>query len=263
MTEENINIDTIEIEDIPVEDGQDIEVDVVAEATEEDIDLFDYTQYADNMVRLQVNGEEVVVPLKEAIAGYQRQSDYTRKTQELSEQKKQIQYAAALQEALEKDPATTLQLLQETYGLTNQYSNDDDWEATDWEDPSNQQLKSLEQRLAVFEQERAMTELERTIESLQARYGEAFDADEVVAKALATGSTDLEAVFKQIAFDKVFEKAAVSTKAKSEEESRLKAKRDAAIVSGGTSSKTTTPPASAAPKSVFEAFEQAKRTLNL
>jgi hypothetical protein len=263
MTEQNLNIDdSIETEDIPLE-GQDVEAEIGAEATEEEFDLFDYTQYADNKVRLQVNGEEVVVPLKEAIAGYQRQADYTRKTQELSEQKKQIQYAAALQEALEKDPVTTLQLLQETYGVNTQHLSDDDWGADEWEDPSNQQLKSLEQRLAVFEQERAMTELERTIESLQARYGEAFDADEVVAKALATGSTDLEAVFKQIAFDKVFEKAAVSSKAKTEEEARLKAKRDAAIVSGGTSGKANVPPPSAAPTSVFEAYEQAKRTLNL
>ena len=261
MTDENIN-DTIETVDTPI-DGQGVEAEVVAEATEEDIDLFDYTQYNDNFVRLQVDGEEVVVPLKEALAGYQRQADYTRKTQELSEQRKQIQYAAALQEALEKDPATTLQLLSETYGLTTQTSNDDDWEMTDWEDPSTQQLKSLEQRIAIFEQEKAMSELERTIESLQARYGEAFDADEVVAKALATGSTDLETVFKQIAFDKVFEKASVTSKAKSEEESRVEAKRQAAIVSGATSSKQTAAPISAAPKTVFEAFEQAKRSLNL
>lgn len=262
MTEENFN-DTIETTDTPVEDGQGVEAEVVAEATEEDIDLFDYTQYSDNFIRLQVDGEEVVVPLKEALAGYQRQADYTRKTQELSEQRKQIQYAAALQEALEKDPATTLQLLSETYGLTTQTSNDDDWEMTDWEDPSTQQLKSLEQRIAIFEQERAMTELERTIESLQARYGEAFDADEVVAKALATGSTDLETVFKQIAFDKVFEKASVTSKAKSEEEARVEAKRQAAIVSGATSSKQSAAPISAAPKTVFEAFQQAQRQLNL
>jgi hypothetical protein len=262
MTEEVFINDTIETVDTPI-DGQGVEAEVVADATEEDIDLFDYTQYADKGVRLQVDGQEVVIPLQEALAGYQRQADYTRKTQELSEQRKQIQYATALQEALEKDPATTLQLLSETYGLTNQSSNDDDWDTTDWEDPSTQQLKSLEQRIAIFEQERAMSELEKTIESLQARYGEAFEADEVVAKALATGSTDLEAIFKQIAFDKVFDKAAVTSKAKTEEEARLQAKRDAAIVSGATSGKQTTAPVSAAPKSVFEAFEQAKRTLNL
>jgi hypothetical protein len=54
---------------------------------------------ADRLVTVRVDGQEVVVPLSEALAGYQRQADYTRKTQEVSEQKKQIQTAAALQEA--------------------------------------------------------------------------------------------------------------------------------------------------------------------
>ena len=36
-----------------------------------------------------VNGEEHTIPLDELIKGYSRQSDYTRKTQELSEQRKQ------------------------------------------------------------------------------------------------------------------------------------------------------------------------------
>jgi hypothetical protein len=56
----------------------------------------------------QVDGEEVRVPLKEALSGYQRQADYTRKTQELSEQRRQVQFGAALQEALQNDPSGTL-----------------------------------------------------------------------------------------------------------------------------------------------------------
>jgi hypothetical protein len=264
MENENIIDDAIDTADSPVEDGQGVEVEVAAEATEEGIDLFDYTQYANNMVKLQVDGEEVLVPLQEALAGYQRQSDYTRKTQELSEQKKQIQYAAALQEALEKDPAHTLQLLSEAYGVnTAVSSNDDDWDTDEWDDPASKQLKSLEQRIAAFEQEKAAQELERTIESLQAKYGEAFDPDKVVAKALATGTTDLEAVFKQIAFDDFFAKAQDASKVKTEEQARVDAKRQAAIVSGATSSKSTTPPVTAAPKTVFEAFEQAKKAHNL
>lgn len=236
-----------------------------AEATEEeynDEDFFDYTQFADNKVKLQVNGEEVVVPLQEALAGYQRQADYTRKTQELSEQRKQIQYAAALQEALEKDPAKTLQLLQETYGLTNP-DTQEDWAEEDWTDPSTQQIRSLEQRIAAFEQQKAMEDLQRTIDNLQSKYGEAFDPDEVVAKALAEGSTDLEGIFKKIAFDKVYSQAQSAQKKTSEEQARLDAKRQAAIISSATSAPVTTAPTSSAPKSVYEAFENAKRQLGL
>lgn len=243
----------------PVDGQVSEEVEVSAETPEQELDLFDYTEIADKYVKLQVDGEEVTVPVKEALAGYQRQADYTRKTQELSEQRKQLQFAAALTEALQQDPAATLQLLSQQYGIGQAQSDDDDV----WADPAEQQFKQLEQRIAAFEQEKAMQELNRTIDSLQSKYGDSFDADEVVAKALAIGSTDLEAVFKQIAFDKVYSKASQAEKKLMDEQSRVNAKRQAAVISGGTSSKPTAPPATAKPSSVFEAFEAAKKQLNL
>jgi hypothetical protein len=259
MSNEEINIaSTIDDETNPIASGQvGEEVEVQAETPEQEQELFDYTEIADKVIKLQVDGEEVVVPVKEALAGYQRQADYTRKTQELSEQRKQVQYASALQEALQSDPAATLQLLNQQYGVATQPQEEE------WLDPAEQQLRQLEQRIAAFEQSKAMDELTRTIDTLQSKYGEDFDADEVVAKALATGSTDLESIFKQITFDKVYSKASEATKKLSEEQARLQSKRSAAIVSGGTAAKSPVTTQTAQPKSVFEAFENAKRTLNL
>jgi len=259
MSNEEINIaSTIDDETNPIASGQvGEEVEVQAETPEQELELFDYTEIADKVIKLQVDGEEVVVPVKEALAGYQRQADYTRKTQELSEQRKQVQYASALQEALQSDPAATLQLLNQQYGVATQPQEDE------WMDPAEQQLRQLEQRIAAFEQSKAMDELTRTIDTLQSKYGEDFDTDEVVAKALATGSTDLEAIFKQITFDKVYSKASEATKKLSEEQARVQSKRSAAIVSGGTAAKSPVTTQTAQPKSVFEAFENAKRTLNL
>ena len=231
-------------------------VDAEVETPEAEPELFDYTEVADKVVKLQVDGEEVLVPVKEALAGYQRQADYTRKTQELSEQRKNIEYAAALQEALQSDPQGTLQLLQQQFGQPAVSEEEDIWI-----DPTEKQLKELEKRLVSFEQQRAMDELSKTIDSLQSKYGDDFNADEVVAKALATGATDLEAVFKQLAFDKVYAKATEANKKLAKEQERLEAKRGAAIVSSASTSKGTTAPASAPPKTVFEAFEQAKRQL--
>ena len=231
-------------------------VDAEVETPEAEPELFDYTEVGDKFVKLQVDGEEVLVPVKEALAGYQRQADYTRKTQELSEQRKNIEYAAALQEALQSDPQGTLQLLQQQFGQPAVSEEEDIWI-----DPTEKQLKELEKRLVSFEQQRAMDELSKTIYSLQSKYGDDFNADEVVAKALATGATDLEAVFKQLAFDKVYAKATEANKKLAKEQERLEAKRGAAIVSSASTSKGTTAPASAPPKTVFEAFEQAKRQL--
>ena len=253
------NIETNATVDDPTLDGQveNAENAVVEEAQAEP-DLFDIANFADKHVKVQVDGQEVSIPLQEAIAGYQRQADYTRKTQELSEQRKQVQFAATLADALQKDPATTLQMLQQHYGLGAQPQQQAEEE---YLDPSEKQLRLLEQRIAAFEQKQAMTELTKTVENLQEKYGDDFNADEVVAKALAIGSTDLEAVFKQIAFDKVYTKANEASKKLTEDQSRKEAKRQATIVSSGSSAKSGTP---TSPKvtSVFEAFEQAKKSLN-
>jgi hypothetical protein len=245
----------------PAANGQVDEVtEVVAETPEQELDFFDYTEVGDKYVKLQVDGEEVSVPVKEALAGYQRQADYTRKTQELSEQRKQVQFAATLAESLQNDPAGTLQALQQHYGVGTVAAIPEEEE---WLDPAEKQLRQLEQRIAAFEQSKAMDELTRTIDSLQSKYGDDFNADEVVAKALTTGSTDLEAVFKQITFDKVYSKASEAEKKLAQEQSRVEAKRSASVVSGGSANKNSVAPKAAKPTSVFEAFEQAKKTLNI
>ena len=120
MSNEEINnaSASTEVIDPIIEDGQVIETgEAQAETPQEELDFFDYTEVGDKYVKLQVDGEEVSVPVKEALAGYQRQADYTRKTQELSEQRKQVQFAATLAESLQNDPAGTLQALQQHYGI--------------------------------------------------------------------------------------------------------------------------------------------------
>ena len=210
MSNEEINnASASEALDPIVEDGQvDETIEAGAETLQEELDFFDYTEVSDKYVKLQVDGEEVSVPIKEALAGYQRQADYTRKTQELSDQRKQVQYASALQEALQSDPAATLLLLQEHYGVVAQPEEDE------WTDPSELQLRQLEKRIAAFEQDKAVDSLNKTIDTLKSKYGEDFDADEIVAKALAEGSTDLEAVFKKASFDKIYAKSRETEKKK-------------------------------------------------
>ena len=224
-------------------------------------DYFTWDEYADRPVKLNIAGEEIDVPLKEALAGYQRQADYTRKTQDLSEQRKQVQFGTALQEALQNDPKSTLELLKQHYGLEEQQSSEDELLL----DPVEKQYRQLESRMKAFEQEKAMRELEKTVESLSRKYGDAFDADEVIAKALATGNSNLEAVYKQTAFDRIFEQnvTANQVKAKKAEDEKaiVQAKRDATVVSKGASAKSAD--VSSKPITTFrEAFELAKKQLN-
>jgi len=232
--------------------------DVVDALTEEQIDLLPVDEFGDKYVTVTVSGEEVRVPLKEALSGYQRQADYTRKTQELSEQRRQVQFGAALQEALQNDPQGTLNLLSQHYGVQQAPSEDEDL----FLDPVEKQYRELEQRVQAFEHQKAMDELERTVQSLQSKYGSDFDANEVISKALALGSSDLESVYKQLAFDKVYEDAkavrALREKKAQEAQQVTQAKRQAAVVSGGASSVSAD--VSAKPiTSLRDAFEAAKR----
>ena len=224
-------------------------------------DYFTWDEYADRPVKLNIAGEEIDVPLKEALAGYQRQADYTRKTQELSEQRKQVQFGTALQEALQNDPKNTLELLKQHYGLDEQQSSEDELLL----DPVEKQYRQLESRMKAFEQEKAMRELEKTVESLSRKYGDAFDADEVIAKALATGNSNLEAVYKQTAFDRIFEQNVTANQVKAkkadDEKAIVQAKRDATVVSKGASAKSAD--VSSKPVTTLrDAFELAKKQLN-
>jgi hypothetical protein len=233
-------------------------LDVVENLTEEQIELLPVDEYGDKYVSVSVGGEELQVPLKEALSGYQRQADYTRKTQELSEQRKQVQYGVALQEALQNDPNGTLALLSQHYGVAQQPSEEEEL----YMDPVEKQYRQLDQRLAAFEQQKAMDQLERTVQSLQTRYGSDFDANEVVAKALALGSSDLEAVYKQVAFDRLYEDASAVRhlrEKKAQEQTQVtQAKRQASVVSSGSSASSAD--VSAKPiTSLRDAYEAAKR----
>ena len=233
-------------------------LDVVENLTEEQIDLLPVDEYGDKYVSVSVGGEDIRVPLKEALSGYQRQADYTRKTQELSEQRKQVQFGAALQEALQNDPNGTLALLSQHYGVAQQPSEEEEL----YMDPVEKQYRQLDQRLAAFEQQKAMDQLERTVQSLQTRYGSDFDANEVVAKALALGSSDLEAVYKQVAFDRLYEDASAVRhlrEKKAQEQAQVtQAKRQASVVSNGSSASSAD--VSAKPiTSLRDAYEAAKR----
>lgn len=226
-------------------------------------EYLDVDSYADKYVKLQIDGEELEVPLKEAVSGYQRQADYTRKTQQLAEERKNVQFAQAIQQALDNDPLATIELLKNHYGLDQQESFEED---DIWADPMEKQYKQLERRLASFEEQQAMNELERTIGGLQQKYGDDFDANEVVSMALAQGTTNLEAVYKQMAFDRLYsrEQAQRELQARKaqQEQKVVQAKRSSGIVAGGSSAQGSSPD-SAPITSLRDAFAAAKSQLGI
>lgn len=249
-------VDPIEI-DGQVEGGDEVAFE------EPNYDYLNIDEVADKYVKVTVDGEEIEVPLKEAVSGYQRQADYTRKTQQLAEERKSVQFAQAIQQALDNDPSATIELLKGHYGINDQPEfEEDDFFA----DPMEKQYRQLESRIRSFEEQQAMNELERTIGSLQQKYGDDFDANEVVSIALAQGTTNLEAVYKQMAFDKLYAnqqaQRELQARKAQQEQQIVQAKRSSGIVAGGSSAQGSS--ADTAPiTSLRDAFAAAKQQLGI
>lgn len=255
------NFDTESFDPI-VDDGQ-VEGEGEVSFEETPVDYFDVDEYGDKYVKVTVDGEELQVPLKEAVSGYQRQADYTRKTQQLAEERRSVQFAQAIQQALDNDPSATIDLLKNHYGLNQTDSLEED---DIFADPMEKQYRQLESRLRSFEEQQAMNELERNIASLQQRYGEDFDANEVVSQALALGTTNLEAVYKQIAFDRLYSKEQAQRQMQAQRQQKeqeiVQAKRSSGIVAGGSSAQGSV--AESQPiTSLRDAFSVAKQQLGI
>ncbi len=244
---------------------------VSSEAPSQGIDtpVLSVDEYQNHRVPIKIDGQESYVPLSEAISGYQRQADYTRKTQELAEQREQMQFATTLQTALERDPAATIDLLARHYGISRQAAAemvsgyDDDFEEVD---PVEQRYKALDERIAAFEEQQAMAQVEKEISRLQSKYQD-FDSTEVVNAALRVGTTDLESVYKQIAFDKIMARQEAERAGREQlaarEQQVIESKREASVISGGSNPTGAGMVQEAEPiRSIRDAWAAAKQELN-
>jgi hypothetical protein len=235
------------------------------EITTTEKQYLDPNEYSDYRVPVKLNGEERDVSFTEAIAGYQRQADYTQKTQELAEQRQALQFAATLQTALENDPAGTLNLLRNHYGISEAQAQEMVDSYDEDMDPVDARMSQLDKRLAQFEEQQSQQQIEKEISRLQAKY-EDFDTNQVVQAAIRSGSTDLEATYKQMAFDVIMNQRELQSQAAAQSQLKesevVQAKRDASVISGGSSATASTTDDSATSiNSVSDAWAAAKRQL--
>ena len=208
---------------------------------------------------IKVDGVEEQVSLDELRDGYQRQSDYTRKTQELASERGRLQQAEAIVNSLEADPAGTLEALGNAFGVERTTSEPtgpvDPW---DEPDPSEQRIASLEARLEQQDRVQRRQQVEKQVEQLKESYGD-FDAPALYQHALTHKIGNLEAALTHMRYDTV---AAKASKLEQDQE-RTDAKRDAGVVepSGSKQAGSTSEPVKAV-SSIREAFMDAKRSLS-
>ena len=215
---------------------------------------------------VKVDGEEQEVSLEELRDGYQRQSDYTRKTQELASERKRLQQAEAIVSSLETDPDGTLTALADAFGVQmgspQKQSSNDSYSDSMWDepqsDPTEQRIVQLETQLAQQARLHRKQQVEKQVEGLREQYGE-FDSQELYQHALTHKIGNLEAALTHMRYGDVAEKASKLEK----EQERTDAKRDASVVepTGSKQTGVVKDSASAKPNSIRQAFEDAKREL--
>jgi hypothetical protein len=128
-TEELVNEEEIIEDDEPFEEE--------LEAAEEDEPQEDQVEEEESeqpqLYTIKVDGEEQEVTLEELQNGYSRQRDYTRKTQELAQQRKAIE--AKYQEVSQKDAIYSQLLPKMEATLKGELENEPDWNALYEADP--------------------------------------------------------------------------------------------------------------------------------
>ena len=207
---------------------------------------------------VKVDGEQHQVSLEELQSGYQRQADYTRKTQELASERQRLQQAETIVSALEADPQGTLAALGNALGVADSPVPRDDTSSWEDEDPTAQRVAHLEAQVARQAQTHRKQALDKEVSRLKGQYGD-FDEQVLFKHALDNKIANLEAAYTHMNFNGL---AGYAGKLQRDQET-LEAKRGGAPVEGGKTVQQGTV-VDGSPKKVIslrEAFALAKQEL--
>lgn len=234
------------VEDIDA--GLAAEVDTTVEDVEpvEPPSVLDFDEFAGHVV--QVGDEQV--SLSELRDSGLRMADYTRKTQDLADQRREVEQATTLQKMLEVNPKGTIEYLAQQNGLSiaqaqdlaeSSYSDSDDWlsEPSAPNDPLADRLAQIENR---FAQEDANQEIRSVFQGLAAKYGDDFNAKEV-AKAAAEAEiydpAKFEMVYTSLAFQKQRAAGAAATQTVAQRQAAATTQRKAAAANAASATGAT------------------------
>jgi len=189
---------------------QDLSTDVDVDAdvdTDVDVDADSDTDAEPKTFTVKIDGKEVQVPLSELLNGYQRQSDYTKKTMEAAEQRKTAD--AALQQAQQERQEYHSKLERMAAQLEGalEQQGQIDWNALIEQDPVEylKQRQLYEQRQALYQQN--MSERQKLIQQHQNEQAQAHQSylaeqqDNLLAK-LPDWKDDAKAAAEKTAISK-------------------------------------------------------------
>jgi hypothetical protein len=177
--DEEVVEDTEEAEEVE-EEAPEEEEGQAEEETEEEVEEEEETEIVaeeDLKYTIKVDGEELEVGIEELKNGYQRQADYTRKSQALAQQRKETEQIQSERMRLEQERqmyANGLQMLQEQQSAKLKDFDSVDWEALKAEDPYQYMIKKDEyrdaqERITNLVQEQQAVQQEQAQQAQQAR----------------------------------------------------------------------------------------------
>jgi hypothetical protein len=257
---------------------------VVDAPVAEEEDLLDTSEIGDRKVKLTVDGEEVVVPLNEALSGYNRASVATKRFQEASRIKEEAEDALRLAKAVQNNPGLTMQVLAQQAGLTvEQFLNLSPQQQQNiaelsepeptFDDPLERQLYeerqariALEQRIEAQEQswqaQQADIALRQAVGNLQNQLGATpEDARAVVQQALDmhVGPEFFPMIYQAQQYQKTQVQTEATTAVEAAKAAEEAARQQAAAQAGqavgtGTGAVGTAPPEVVRPMTAEEAI---------
>ena len=133
-----------EVEEEPeMQEAAELESDTEAESEEETSDE-EESEEREELYLVRIDGEDYEVSLEELQSGYQRQKDYTKKTQEISEARKAAEAQQAELIATQEDFIQKAQMADQLLNRDLNKYKSVDWEALKQEDPVGYVQKQIE-----------------------------------------------------------------------------------------------------------------------
>ena len=141
-------------------------------------------------IEIEGLGRVKIDEVKEWKQGHLRQSDYTRKTQEIAKQRQENKDALELYNYIKNNPHIAQAVSQGDFTSLNN-------------SPVANKLNPESQRIDELSYKMANIELDNTLNSMKSRYGEDFNEVEVLQEADRLGIGDLEFVYNALQGKKI------------------------------------------------------------
>ena len=160
-----------------------------------------------NLHTVKVDGQEQQVSLDELQNGYQRQADYTRKTQELASERERLAQGEAIVQALEADPVGAIEALTDAFGLTYEDNQTTQMPAFEDLDPEEQRLQRIETSIETQERAGRQQNLQKDLQNLRDKYGTDINESELYAHALRNNIGNLDAAYTHMTYGSMQDRA--------------------------------------------------------